>query len=189
MQIEYKYAIGQEVFFKTFEWKYETNICVDCGGTAALIRRDGQEIICPSCKGKQTYQYKGKRIEMTGSASVEHIEIHIEHPNSVNILYFLDNSDEYNECEIFGSEADLTETFETGLTGDLGPGNHGVIGFTGDYRELFSKIPKEDWGVHRTHCCKKHGCKYGDHDNCPVCLGLIIQDHLCEDCDYENLPF
>jgi len=36
-------------------------------------------------------------------------------------------------------------------------------------------------GVHRTHCCIAHGCKYGDND-CPVALGEILQDHLCEFC-------
>lgn len=37
-------------------------------------------------------------------------------------------------------------------------------------------------GVHRTHCCIMHGCKYGDED-CPVLIGVVLQDHLCEDCD------
>lgn len=35
-------------------------------------------------------------------------------------------------------------------------------------------------GVHRTHCCKTHGCKYRD-PNCPVELGQIEQDFDCED--------
>jgi len=47
----------------------------------------------------------------------------------------------------------------------------------------FPKVPKEKWGVHETHCCILHGCKYGNHDNCPVCQGLIKQEYLCEDCD------
>ena len=42
-----------------------------------------------------------------------------------------------------------------------------------------TKIPKEDWGVHETHCCLKHGCKYGYND-CPVELGLIKQRYACE---------
>jgi len=44
-------------------------------------------------------------------------------------------------------------------------------------------------GVHRTHCCVAHGCKYGDRD-CPVETGRIKQDYTCEECDYvgiENL--
>lgn len=36
-------------------------------------------------------------------------------------------------------------------------------------------------GVHRTHCCIVHGCKYGDID-CPVESGKIDQDFPCEDC-------
>lgn len=35
-------------------------------------------------------------------------------------------------------------------------------------------IPKSQWGVHETHCCEDHGCKYGDVD-CPVTIGLIKQ--------------
>jgi len=47
---------------------------------------------------------------------------------------------------------------------------------------------RKEWGVHRTHCCSKHGCKYGDAD-CPVAIGLIKQDYDCESClddDYET---
>ena len=43
-----------------------------------------------------------------------------------------------------------------------------------------TSIPKENWGVHETHCCKRHGCKYGEHDDCPVTLGLIKQAYSCE---------
>lgn len=42
-------------------------------------------------------------------------------------------------------------------------------------------IPKERWGVHKTHCCVYHGCKYGDED-CPVALKLIEQVYPCETC-------
>lgn len=42
-------------------------------------------------------------------------------------------------------------------------------------------IPKEQWGVHITHCCNEHGCKYGDK-GCPVELGLAKAKYLCEDC-------
>lgn len=38
-------------------------------------------------------------------------------------------------------------------------------------------------GVHITHCCILHGCKYGDK-NCPVELGEEKQDGLCLDCDF-----
>lgn len=37
-------------------------------------------------------------------------------------------------------------------------------------------------GVHATHCCKWHGCKYGDPD-CPVVSGEVKQQYLCWDCD------
>jgi hypothetical protein len=47
---------------------------------------------------------------------------------------------------------------------------------------------KEHWGVHESHCCPKHGCKYGDLE-CPVVLGLTDKhnDH-CETCEdkYED---
>jgi hypothetical protein len=42
-----------------------------------------------------------------------------------------------------------------------------------------------DIGVHAAHCCKWHGCKYGDLD-CPVVSGEVKQEYLCEDC-YEDL--
>lgn len=36
-------------------------------------------------------------------------------------------------------------------------------------------------GVHASHCCKWHGCKYGD-DDCPVVSGEVEQEYICEDC-------
>lgn len=44
------------------------------------------------------------------------------------------------------------------------------------------KVPKEDWGVHETHCCVIHGCKYGNDEHCPVYKALIEQGYLCETC-------
>lgn len=40
--------------------------------------------------------------------------------------------------------------------------------------------------VHTSHCCKWHGCKYGD-DDCTVTLGAP-QEYPCEFCamDYED---
>lgn len=36
-------------------------------------------------------------------------------------------------------------------------------------------------GVHATHCCILHGCKYGEKD-CPVTNGKITQVYPCQDC-------
>lgn len=47
--------------------------------------------------------------------------------------------------------------------------------------ETKCNIPKEQWGVHITHCCNEHGCKYGDK-GCPVELGLTKAKYLCEHC-------
>lgn len=44
---------------------------------------------------------------------------------------------------------------------------------------------KGDLGVHQTHCCVKHGCKYGDAD-CPVETGECVQDFACEYCGLEE---
>ena len=44
-----------------------------------------------------------------------------------------------------------------------------------------TSIPEDDWGVHESHCCSKHGCKYGDVD-CPVALDIIKQDGACYVC-------
>lgn len=38
--------------------------------------------------------------------------------------------------------------------------------------------------VHTSHCCKWHGCKYGDKD-CPVVLGQVEQEYPCEWCSEE----
>lgn len=40
-------------------------------------------------------------------------------------------------------------------------------------------------GVHVTHCCGLHGCKYG-HDDCPVQKGEYAQQYACEYCRSVN---
>jgi hypothetical protein len=41
-------------------------------------------------------------------------------------------------------------------------------------------------GVHTSHCCSLHGCKYGDSD-CPVELGTHTQEYGCEDCVHPDI--
>lgn len=41
-------------------------------------------------------------------------------------------------------------------------------------------------GVHQTHCCSIHGCKYGD-DDCPVYLKEIKQAYPCESCELDKI--
>ena len=43
----------------------------------------------------------------------------------------------------------------------------------------------DNYRVHASHCCKWHGCKYGN-DDCPVVACKIPQEYLCEMC-YEDL--
>lgn len=40
-------------------------------------------------------------------------------------------------------------------------------------------------GVHATHCCTVHGCKYGSSD-CPVKAGAVKQEYPCEQCTEEK---
>lgn len=47
-------------------------------------------------------------------------------------------------------------------------------------------MDKSKWGVHVSHCCVLHGCKYGDKD-CPVVTGEVEQEYLCESCGVEGL--
>jgi hypothetical protein len=35
-------------------------------------------------------------------------------------------------------------------------------------------------GTHRTHCCSKHGCKYGGL--CAVADGVVKAEYPCEEC-------
>lgn len=47
-------------------------------------------------------------------------------------------------------------------------------------------MDKSKWGVHESHCCVAHGCKYGDPD-CPVVNKQTKQQYLCEECDFEGI--
>lgn len=39
-----------------------------------------------------------------------------------------------------------------------------------------------DIGVHATHCCTRHGCKYFADEKCPVKKGDVRQMYPCEFC-------
>jgi hypothetical protein len=41
--------------------------------------------------------------------------------------------------------------------------------------------PVDRTGVHATHCCTRHGCKYGNAA-CPVKAGTVAQVYACEHC-------
>lgn len=47
-------------------------------------------------------------------------------------------------------------------------------------------MTKVNMGVHASHCCQRHGCKYGfyPHEDaaCPVVAGDVAQKYLCERC-------
>lgn len=45
---------------------------------------------------------------------------------------------------------------------------------------------EENWGVHQTHCCEKHGCKYSRDTECPVYMGMVDQKYPCEICSDEE---
>lgn len=49
-------------------------------------------------------------------------------------------------------------------------------------------MSKDKYGVHISHCCYIHGCKYGDKD-CPVESGEVAQKYRCYDCTEENEPY
>lgn len=52
-----------------------------------------------------------------------------------------------------------------------------------DHHQVSVKAKKSN--VHTTHCCKRHGCKYGDSD-CPVEMGLLVQEYPCENCSVKE---
>ena len=49
-------------------------------------------------------------------------------------------------------------------------------------------MDKSKYGVHESHCCIHHGCKYGNEE-CPVVSGEIKQLYPCEDCQNEEMEF
>ena len=50
-------------------------------------------------------------------------------------------------------------------------------------QDLAEYIAYEFIGVHRRHCCTKHGCQYGEHDECPIALEIFAPDEEEEECD------
>lgn len=48
-------------------------------------------------------------------------------------------------------------------------------------------MDERELGVHASHCCVMHGCKYGEKD-CPVVNDVVEQKYVCETCsDYEGI--
>jgi hypothetical protein len=47
----------------------------------------------------------------------------------------------------------------------------------------FTPEPEGSRDVHTEHCCRIHGCKYGDEERCPVEKGTKQQSGPCERCD------
>ncbi len=45
--------------------------------------------------------------------------------------------------------------------------------------------PADPRGTHKSHCCVRHGCKYGEPD-CPVASGEIEQLYDCEECAWDT---
>lgn len=43
-----------------------------------------------------------------------------------------------------------------------------------------------DKDTHTEHCCRRHGCKYGENADCPVVTGKKSQSYSCEQCHEEN---
>lgn len=46
---------------------------------------------------------------------------------------------------------------------------------------IINGIAYKNVGTHETHCCKRHGCKYG-YGVCPVADGATVQRYACEYC-------
>lgn len=46
-------------------------------------------------------------------------------------------------------------------------------------------MDKNKMGVHESHCCVLHGCKYCQDEDCPVEIGKTKQEFPCERC-YED---
>lgn len=65
-----------------------------------------------------------------------------------------------------------------------------ILGQMGEMQAEYLKVRRATAmsraGVHATHCCTDHGCKYGDDDVCPVKSGDVAQEYPCEWCSAEE---
>lgn len=53
-------------------------------------------------------------------------------------------------------------------------------------RKIMAVPTVDKVGVHTSHCCAVHGCKYCDSD-CPVELGTHAQEYACEYCTHPDM--
>jgi hypothetical protein len=50
---------------------------------------------------------------------------------------------------------------------------------------LINGVVYKNVGTHETHCCNRHGCKYGN-EKCPVADSVIEQEGGCPSCEPTN---
>jgi len=48
-----------------------------------------------------------------------------------------------------------------------------------------TSVLTNEWNLHREQCCREHGCKF-DKSDCPVIVGILMQNHKCEKCILEK---
>lgn len=170
--INHKFCIGEKVYYVKENIEEKEITCDTCDGNGVVLKLDKTCITCPTCKGKKimlTFETKPEIF----FGIVKEIFIFASSVRT-RISYNLGNT-EKEENELYTEK----EFFYLNRGIDYNPTEK-----SDDFIELFSKIPKDQWHVHKKHCCKHHGCKYGDKD-CPVVLGLVSSDNICTEC----LPF
>lgn len=62
--------------------------------------------------------------------------------------------------------------------------DYNAVDGPGEFESHLSYMSKI--GVHVTHCCLMHGCKYGDVD-CPVVIKTHRQRYSCEICENQEI--
>lgn len=102
----------------------------------------------------------------------------------INKKEFYQIADSIEDClKSFKTVNDIIEIsandYERAVFGFVKPMKQDFYTLKSKSKAKTTSIPKTQWGVHIGHCCKKHGCKYGNTD-CPVNLGIVKQQYPCE---------
>lgn len=118
MNVEYKYDIGETIFYKKMKSVPMMGKCDTCDGEGIILRLDKKELQCPVCKGS--------KIIDSGSGSVKEViyedtvvDVHIDiFDENKNIRYKLKNYNfNLSEYELYSDKEELSKKLSKAYMG------------------------------------------------------------------------
>lgn len=110
LKIDYKYTVGQAVYYHFLKSTPLPTTCTTCNGAGYLLKIDNSKITCPVCDGEKTITDQGSLKYEVVENFVDSVCILICNDNKITIEYVLE-IDYPKDCKS-KPEYELYSTFE-----------------------------------------------------------------------------